>query len=130
MWVFLLFVYGKTIFFRKDKDSTLTYLRLIGFMASFVYLGFLDKRLYLGPSLFPVHGYLYVKVLPNLIFGFLVIYFVGGYLTTWSRGSYQLVLELGSKNQVISFIFFLVSFSFLSLVVFDSVFYYFMSRAY
>jgi hypothetical protein len=42
----------KTTFLCKDKDHTLTYQRLIGFVTLFAYLGFLDTRLYLGPSIF------------------------------------------------------------------------------
>jgi hypothetical protein len=48
---FYLFV-AKQHFFTGGKDRTLTYQRLIGFMVSFAYLEFLDKRLSLGPSTF------------------------------------------------------------------------------
>jgi hypothetical protein len=51
-----------------------------------------------------------------------VIYFLGGCLTSWSRGLHHLVLELGFKNQVISFIFFLLVLASLGLVFFYSVF--------
>jgi len=54
MLVFLLFVCGKTTFLCRDKDRTLTNQRLTGFVASFAYLGFLDTRLSLSPSLFPI----------------------------------------------------------------------------
>ena len=40
----------------------------------------------------------------------------------------RLISELASKNQVISFILFLLVLAFLALVVFDSVFDYFMSK--
>jgi hypothetical protein len=48
------FVCDKTTFLGKDKNHTLTYRRLTGFVASFAYLGFLDTRLSLGPSLFSI----------------------------------------------------------------------------
>ena len=48
------FFYGKTTFLYRDKDRKLTYRRLTGFMTSFIYLGFLDTRLSLGPSPFPI----------------------------------------------------------------------------
>ena len=135
-----MFVYGKITsffcFFCMDKDRTLTYWKLIGFVASYTFLGFLDIRLFLGLSLIPIPLDLRNNVTSRLkfyqtwFFTFrVVIYFIGGYLTMWSRGSHQLVLELGSKNQVISFIFFLLISASLALVVFDLVFYYFMSRA-
>jgi len=47
---FFLFVCSKTIFLYKDKDRTLTCQRLIGFLTSFTYLGFLCIRLSLDPS--------------------------------------------------------------------------------
>jgi hypothetical protein len=45
----------------------------------------------------------------------------------WSRDPYLLGLELGSNNQVISFIFLLLVSASIALVVFDSVFNYFVS---
>jgi hypothetical protein len=44
------FVCGKTTFPYRDKDRTLTYHKLSGFVVSFIYLWFLDTRLSLGPS--------------------------------------------------------------------------------
>jgi len=49
---FCLFL-AKQPFFTRTY-CTLTYRRLIGFMTSFAYLGFLDTRLSLGPSLFSI----------------------------------------------------------------------------
>jgi hypothetical protein len=46
--------YGKITFLGRDKDCTLTYQRLIGIVMSFAYLEFLDTRLSLSPSLFPI----------------------------------------------------------------------------
>jgi len=40
--------------FCRDKNHTLTYRRLFGFVESFVYLGFLDTMLSLIPSFFPI----------------------------------------------------------------------------
>jgi hypothetical protein len=51
---FLLFIYGKTTFLCRDKDHTLTYQRLTVSEMSFAYSGFLDIRLFLGPSLFSI----------------------------------------------------------------------------
>jgi hypothetical protein len=50
-----LFVCGKTIFFCRDKDCTLTYRMLTSFMASFAYLEFLDiiKVISLSKFFFP-----------------------------------------------------------------------------
>ena len=136
MWVFLLFPCGKTTFLCMDKDRTLTYQRLTGFMTSFAYLGFLDTWLNLGLSLFPIHLVLRYWVTFGSRFYQtwfsvfqVVIYFVKGCLTVWSRCSYQLVSELGSKNQVIFFIFFLLVLASLGLIVFDSAFDYLVSRA-
>jgi hypothetical protein len=41
----------------RKRDRTLTYKKLTGFMASFIYLGFLDT-LSLDPSLFPILWFL------------------------------------------------------------------------
>jgi hypothetical protein len=126
MWDFLRLFVAKTIFICRNKNRTLTYRRLIGFMASFVYLGFLNTRLSLGPSIFPIPLVLRYKVTSGSRFyqtWFLIfqvfIYFIGGCLTMYLRCSHQLVLELGFKNQVISFIFFLLVSTFLTLVVYD-----------
>jgi hypothetical protein len=51
---FLLFICGKTTFLCRDKDHALTYQRLTVFEMSFAYSGFLDTRLFLGPSLFSI----------------------------------------------------------------------------
>ena len=81
------FLYGKTTFLCREKDRTLTYQRLISFVASFIYLRFLDTRLSLGPSLFPIPLILRYMVTSRLGFYqtwflifWVVIYFVGGLL--------------------------------------------------
>jgi hypothetical protein len=94
---FFLFVYGKTTFLRKDKNRTLTYRRLTRFTVPFAYAGFLDTRLFLGSSLFPITLVLRYRVISGSSFyqtWFLafwaIIYFVDGGLTTWSRGSFDI----------------------------------------
>jgi hypothetical protein len=79
MLAFLLFVCGKTSFLYRDKDCLLTYQKLTGFMVSFTYLEFLGTRLSLNLSLFSIslvlrYMVIWVKVLSNLIFGFLGCY--------------------------------------------------------
>jgi len=59
---FFLLVCDKTTFLLKDKDHTLIYRRLTGFIMSFAYLGFLDIRLSLGPSFLPIPLVLRYKV--------------------------------------------------------------------
>jgi hypothetical protein len=49
---FFFLVCGKTTFLYRDKNRTLTYRKLTGFMGSFTYLGFLVTRLSKGPSFF------------------------------------------------------------------------------
>ena len=90
------FVCGKTTFLCSDKDHTLTYQRSTDFMMSFTYLRFLDTRLSLDLSLYPIHLVLRYRVTFGSMFyqtwflAFLVvIYFVGGYLTMWSRDSHK-----------------------------------------
>jgi hypothetical protein len=97
---FVFFFGGKTTFLYRDKDRTLTYRRLTSFVASFVYLWFLDTRLSLGSSLFPISLVLRYRVTFRSMFyqtWFLafqvVIYFVGGSLTKWSRGSHQTIVR-------------------------------------
>jgi hypothetical protein len=81
--------------FFTGTDRILTYQRLTGFVVSFAYLWFLDTRLSMGPSLFLIHLVLRYKVTSGSIFyqiWFLdlriIIDFVRGCLTTWSRGSH------------------------------------------
>ena len=97
---FVFFFGGKTTFLYRDKDRTLTYRRLTSFVASFVYLWFLDTRLSLGSSLFPISLVLRYRVTFRSMFyqtWFLafqvIIYFVGGSLTKWSRGSHQTIVR-------------------------------------
>jgi hypothetical protein len=122
--------------FCRDKDRTLTYRRLIDFVMSFTYFRFLDIRLSLSPSLFPIHLVLRYRVsfgsrfYQTWFLAFqIVIYFIGSCLITWSRSSQHLVSNLGSKNQFISFILFLLVSTSLTLVVLDLVFNNFMSIA-
>jgi hypothetical protein len=56
------FVCGKTTFLCSDKDHTLTYQRSTDFIMSFTYLGFLDTRLSLDLSLYPIHLVLRYRV--------------------------------------------------------------------
>jgi len=84
-----MFVYGKTTFHCKDKDHPLTFLRLTGFVGSSAYLRFLDTRLSLGLSLFPMPLVLRYMVTFGLEFyqtyllAFQVVsYFVESCLTT------------------------------------------------
>ena len=74
MWVFLLFSCGKTTFLCMDKDRTLTYQRLIGFMTSFVFMVKSRSKSFFNTFGSSVQGYLWVKVLSNLIFDFLGCY--------------------------------------------------------
>jgi len=85
---FFSFVCGKTIFICRNKDRTLTYRRLISFMSSFAYLGFLDTSLSLGLSIFLIPLVLRYMVTSGSRFyqtWFLIfrvfIYFIGGCLT-------------------------------------------------
>jgi hypothetical protein len=98
-------------------------------LTSSAYLGFLDPRLSMCPSFLSIPIVLRYRVTSRSKFyqtWFLtfqvVIYFLGGCLTSWSRSLHHLVLELGFKNQVISFIFFLLVLASLGLVFFYLVF--------
>jgi hypothetical protein len=109
---FLLFICGKTTFLCRDKDHALTYQRLTVFEMSFAYSGFLDTRLFLGPSLFSIPLVFRYRVTSRSRFyqtWFLtfriVVYFVESCLTMWSRGLHHLVsnpLEL-KQNSSCSF---------------------------
>ena len=119
-----MFVCGKTTFLCRDKNHTLTYQRLTNFVASFAYLGFLDTRLSLGPSFFPIPLALRYKVTSRSGFYqtwflafWVFIYFVGVCLIMWSRCPFQLVSKLGSKIRLYPLFFLLVS-ACLALVVF------------
>jgi hypothetical protein len=83
------FFCGKTIFLCREKDRTLTYRKLTDFVASFTYLGFLNTRLSLNPSLISIS--LVLKYMVISAPGFyqtwflafrIVIYFIRGCLIT------------------------------------------------
>jgi len=100
MWVFILSVYGKIIFLYMDKYCTLTYWRLTSFVVLFAYLGFLDTRLSLDLSLFPIPLVLRYRVTSGSRFYqtwfsdfWVVIYFIESCLTTWSRGLHQFLIN-------------------------------------
>ena len=84
---------GKTTFLCRHKDCIVTYQRLSSFMASFTYLRLLVTRLSMGLNLFLIPLVLRYKVTSKSRFYqtwflafWVVIYFVGGCLTTLSRG--------------------------------------------
>jgi hypothetical protein len=52
----------KNNLFLQEQRSYITYQRLINFMMSFKYLGFLDTRLFFGQSLFSIHLVPWYKV--------------------------------------------------------------------
>ena len=127
-----MFVYGKITsffcFFCMDKDRTLTYWKLIGFVASYTFLGFLDIRLFLGLSLFPIPLVLRNNVTSRLkfyqtwFFTFrVVIYFIGGLFDHVIKRFTSVGIRAGLQKSSYILYFLLVNFG---LVVFDLVFYY------
>jgi hypothetical protein len=101
-----LFICGKTIFFCKEKDRTLTYQILTGFVTPFAYLG-----LSMSLILFPMPLVIRYRVTSRIEFyqvWFLafeiVIFFTRDYLIIWSRGLHQRVIWFAPHQYCLLFL--------------------------